>query len=74
MARRTLIIYPILFAITLAIATFGFSHLVQTHYPPYLVTLKYYVLFFVVAKVLKDNSIFNLGWGLGFVAGSVAHS
>ena len=59
MAKRTLIIYPILFAITLVIATLGFTRLVQTHCPPYLVPLKYYVLFFVVAKVLKRQLDFQ---------------
>ena len=73
MDKRRLVIYPILFAITLAIATHGFTRFgTDSLLIPFLVTLGYFTVFFVVAQIIKDNSIVDLGWGLGFVIGSVA--
>ncbi|MCF7926240.1 MAG: DUF1295 domain-containing protein [Candidatus Izimaplasma sp.] len=37
-----------------------------------LVTLGYFTVFFIVAQIIKDNSIVDMGWGLGFVFGSVS--
>jgi len=55
---------------------FGFSTALFTSFKtealfiPSLVTLLYFTLIFVVAQIIKDNSIVDMGWGLGFVIGS----
>jgi steroid 5-alpha reductase family enzyme len=73
MDTKRLIIYPVLFAITLGIATLGFTRFgLEGLLVPYLVTLAYFTVFFIVAQIVKDNSIVDMGWGLGFVFGSVA--
>lgn len=33
----------------------------------FVITLSYFTLFFIVATILKNNSIVDIGWGLGFV-------
>ncbi len=38
-----------------------------------IVVLIYMVMFFVVALFIKDNSIVDIGWGLGFVVVTVAN-
>ncbi len=71
MDKRRLIIYPILLAITLAIATRGFATFgTDGLLIPFLVTLGYFTIFFVVAQLLTNNSIVDIGWGFGFVLGS----
>jgi len=73
MDTKRLIIYPVLFAITLAIATLGFTRFgSEGLLIPFLVTLGYFTVFFIIAQIIKDNSIVDIGWGLGFVFGSVA--
>lgn len=34
---------------------------------PGLIILVYFLLFFIVATIIKDNSIVDMGWGIGFV-------
>ncbi len=34
---------------------------------PFLIILMYFIVFFIVATVIKNNSIVDMGWGLGFV-------
>ena len=71
MDKKRIVIYIILFAITLAIATQGFMKFGRDAlFIPMLVVLGYFGLFFVVAQIIKDNSIVDMGWGLGFVFGS----
>jgi steroid 5-alpha reductase family enzyme len=71
MDKKRLIIYPILFAILLALATLGFQEFgVDGLLIPMLVTIGYVTIFFVVAQIIKDNSIIDMGWGFGFVLGS----
>lgn len=36
-----------------------------------LVLLAYFVIFFVIAQILKNNSIVDIGWGLGFVVAAI---
>ncbi len=71
MDKRRLIIYPILFAVITAIATRGFSEFAQGGlFIPLLVTLAYFTVFFIVAQIIKNNSIVDIGWGFGFVIGA----
>ncbi len=34
---------------------------------PFIIILVYFILLFIVATVIKNNSIVDMGWGLGFV-------
>jgi len=70
---KRIVIYTLLFAITLAVATIGFQYFnTDGLFIPFLVVLGYFTVFYIVAQVIKDNSIVDMGWGLGFVIGSVA--
>lgn len=70
---KRIIIYTLLFVITFAIATLGFTRLgLDGLLIPALVVLAYFTVFFIVAQIVKDNSIVDMGWGLGFVFGSWA--
>ena len=61
-------IYTVLLGITVAIATIGFQYFAaDALLIPMLVVLGYFTVFFIVAQVVKDNSIVDMGWGLGFV-------
>ncbi|GEN56735.1 steroid 5-alpha reductase [Halolactibacillus alkaliphilus] len=71
MDKKRLIIYPVLFIITLAIATLGFTRLgFDGLIMPMLVTYLYFTTIFVIATIIKNNSIVDIGWGMGFVIGS----
>ncbi len=71
MDKKRLIIYPILFAIITAIATRGFNEFgVDGLFIPLLLTLAYFTTFFIVAQIIKNNSIVDIGWGFGFVIGA----
>lgn len=71
MDKKRLIIYPILFIITLAIATQGFTNLgLDGLIVPLLFTFAYFTIIFIIATVIKNNSIVDIGWGMGFVVGS----
>lgn len=71
MDKRRLIIYPLLFIITLAIATLGFS---QFGFDGLIlsmgITFLYFTIIFLIATAIKNNSIVDIGWGMGFVIGS----
>lgn len=70
---KRIIIYTLLFVITFAVATLGFTRLgLDGLLIPALVVLAYFTIFFIVAQIIKDNSIVDMGWGLGFVFGSWA--
>jgi len=72
MDTRRLIIYPILFLITFAIASLGFqSYGLDSLVLPYAVVLGSFGLLFVIATFLKDNSIVDMFWGMGFVIGAI---
>lgn len=73
MDRKRIIIYTILFAALTAIATQGYQKFgTEALLIPLLVVMIYFTLFFLVAQKIKDNSIVDMGWGLGFVFGSWA--
>lgn len=73
MDKKRIIIYLVLLAATTAIATLGFTEFgMDGLLIPMLVTLGYFTVFFIVAQVVKNNAIVDLGWGIGFVFGSVS--
>ena len=70
---KRIIIYSLLFSAALALATQGF----QTFGPeglliPMGMTFGYFTLIFVIATLISNNSIVDIGWGLGFVLGAWA--
>jgi steroid 5-alpha reductase family enzyme len=70
---KRVIIYTILFAITILFATQGFTEFQEgSLLLPFAVVLGYFTIFFIVAQIIKDNSIVDMGWGLGFVFGAWA--
>lgn len=73
MDKKRVLIYIVLFALTVAIATLGFTEFSTDHLLiPMIVVLGYFTIFFIVAQMIKDNSIVDMGWGFGFVLGSWA--
>lgn len=73
MDMKRLLIYPILVLIAVALATLGFQQFDQDSLLiPMLFVFGYFTLFYVVAQIIKDNSIVDIGWGLGFVIGAWA--
>lgn len=71
MDRKRIVIYTLLFTITLALATQGFTHLgLDGLLIPMLVTFIYFTSIFVFATIIKNNSIVDIGWGMGFVIGA----
>jgi len=72
MDKKRLLIYPVLFLITIALATRGFQSFgTDSLFIPYLVTLGFFTIIFVIAQIVKDNSIVDMFWGTGFVIGSI---
>ncbi len=71
MDKKRLIIYPLLFLITLAIATLGFTRFGSDGLIlPMGITFLYFTIIFLIATAIKNNSIVDIGWGMGFVIGS----
>lgn len=71
MDKKRILIYTLLFSITLAIATQGFTNLgLDGLLVPLIFTFAYFTAIFIVATVIKNNSIVDIGWGMGFVVGS----
>lgn len=71
MDRKRIIMYVILFFATVGIATQGFTKLgLDGLIVPLLFTFAYFTIIFIIATVIKDNSIIDMGWGMGFVVGS----
>ncbi|MDY0210284.1 MAG: DUF1295 domain-containing protein [Acholeplasma sp.] len=70
---KRMLIYPILLLMTVAIATLGFQSFGKDSLlMPLYIVLAYFTVFYVIAQIIKDNSIVDMGWGLGFVFGSIA--
>ncbi len=70
---KRVLIYPILLLITVLIATLGFQSFDgESLLLPLGVVFAYFTVFYVIAQIIKDNSIVDMGWGLGFVFGSIA--
>lgn len=71
MDKKRLIIYPLLLIITLAIATVGFTRIgLDGLLVPLGVQFIYFTGLFLVATHIKNNSIVDIHWGMGFVVGS----
>lgn len=63
--------YMVLFLATIAIATQGFTKVaLDGLIVPLIFTFAYFTIIFIIATVIKDNSIIDMGWGMGFVVGS----
>lgn len=73
MDKKRLIIYPLLFLATVALATRGFRFFDSASLLyPYLITLGAFMILFVIAQIIKDNSIVDMFWGMGFVIGAIS--
>jgi steroid 5-alpha reductase family enzyme len=71
MNLKRIVIYLLIFVITIAVATQGFTELnLDGLLLVFLITWGYFTVIFVVAQIMKNNSIVDLGWGPGFVIGS----
>ncbi|WP_414839286.1 DUF1295 domain-containing protein [Carnobacterium sp. TMP28] len=71
MDKRRIVIYTILFFATLAIATQGFTNIgLDGLLVPLIFTFVYFTTIFIIATIIKNNSIVDIGWGMGFVVGS----
>lgn len=71
MDKKRVVIYTLLFLATFAIATQGFT---KTGFDglviPLIFTYAYFTIIFMIATAIKNNSIVDIGWGMGFVVGS----
>ena len=65
---KRIIIYSFLFILILALASQGFTQVGLL--VPLALTFAYFTLIFIYAQILKNNSIVDIGWGMGFVIGS----
>ena len=71
MNKKRILIYIILFLSVIAIASQGFKNLtLDSLMIPLVFTFIYFILIFIVATIIKNNSIVDIGWGMGFVVGS----
>jgi len=72
MDKKRIIIYTLLFTTLLALATQGFTKLgLDGLIVPMLVNFAYFTTIFIIATIIKNNSIVDIGWGMGFVIGSI---
>lgn len=73
MDMKRIAIYSLLAAAVVAIATQGFQDFSWTGLlTPMVITLAYFTTIFLIAQPIKNNSIVDIGWGLGFVIGAWA--
>ena len=71
MDKKRIVIYILLFLATLAIATQGFTKIgFDGLIIPLIFTFVYFTTIFIIATAIKNNSIVDIGWGMGFVVGS----
>lgn len=71
MDKKRIVIYFLLFIATLAIATQGFTNIgLDGLIVPMIFTFVYFTVIFLIATAIKNNSIVDIGWGMGFVVGS----
>ncbi len=71
MDKKRIVIYILLFLATLAIATQGFTKIgLDGLIVPLIFTFAYFTTIFIIATAIKNNSIVDIGWGMGFVVGS----
>lgn len=70
---KRVVIYSLLFSAALALATQGFQTFgTEGLLIPMGITFGYFTLIFIWATLIKNNSIVDIGWGLGFVLGAWA--
>ena len=70
---KRIVIYSVLFAAAVALATQGFQVFgTDSLLIPLGITFAYFTVIFVIATIISNNSIVDIGWGLGFVIGSWA--
>ncbi len=65
---KRIVIYSFLFVLITALASQGFTQLGLVI--PLILTFVYFTAIFIYAQILKNNSIVDIGWGMGFVIGS----
>lgn len=65
---KRIVIYSTLFILITALASQGFTQVGLL--VPLGLTFAYFTAIFVVAQIIKNNSIVDIGWGMGFVIGS----
>lgn len=71
MDKKRIVLYPILFLVAFAIATQGFAELgLDGLLVPLFFIFAYFTIIFIIATRIKNNSIVDIGWGMGFVVGS----
>ena len=71
MDKKRIVIYSILLVAAVAIATQGFNNWgLDGLLVPLIFTFVYFTTIFIIATVIKNNSIVDIGWGMGFVVGS----
>ncbi|WP_025729409.1 DUF1295 domain-containing protein [Atopobacter phocae] len=71
MDKKRIVIYCLLFISILLLATYGGTRIgLDGLLVSFLFTLLYFTGIFIIATIVKDNSIVDMGWGLGFVCGS----
>ncbi|PTQ85449.1 steroid 5-alpha reductase family enzyme [Trichococcus patagoniensis] len=71
MDKKRIVIYSVLFLATLGIATQGFTSFgLGGLLVPFIFTFVYFTIIFFIATAIKNNSIVDIGWGMGFVVGS----
>ncbi len=71
MDKKRIVIYLILFVATLGLASQGFTNFgLDGLIVPLLFTFVYFTTIFIIATIIKNNSIVDIGWGMGFVVGS----
>ena len=71
MDKKRIVIYTILLIIAVAIATQGFTNVgFDGLLVPLAFIFIYFTTIFIIATVIKNNSIVDIGWGMGFVVGS----
>ncbi len=71
MDKKRIVIYIIMVLAAIAIATQGFTEVgLGGLLVPLVATFIYFISMFIIATIIKNNSIVDIGWGMGFVVGS----
>jgi steroid 5-alpha reductase family enzyme len=70
---KRIVIYGLLFLAAVSLATLGFQAWgTDGLIIPLVITFAYFTIIFVIATIITNNSIVDIGWGLGFVIGAWA--
>lgn len=73
MDNKRIGIYGLLFIAAIGLATQGFQLWgTEGLLIPLVITFAYFTAIFILATIIKNNSIVDIGWGLGFVLGAWA--